>query len=229
MPDTVVAWSGGKDSAYGLYRVLQQSDVSISRLVTTVSAVHDRVSIHGVRTTLLEQQAASLGIPLDTVTIPANCSQEQYDALWADTLQQYRKQGVEQVVFSDIFLETARRKRERQLQAAGLQGRWPLWGEDTEDLITDMLNDGFRSVAACIDAQQLDPTFAGRAIDASFIADIPELVDPCGEYGEFHTFTWDGPIFDEPIPVQPSGTVERDVENGTHCYCDIRLVENQND
>jgi diphthamide synthase (EF-2-diphthine--ammonia ligase) len=49
-----------------------------------------------------------------------------------------------------------------------------------------------------VNERYLDKSFVGRVIDKSFI-DLPDNVDVCGENGEFHTFTFDGPLFSNPI------------------------------
>lgn len=221
----VVSWSGGKDSSYALYKALQDDDIEVVSLLTTVSAAHDRVSIHGVPTAVVERQAEQLGLPLTTLSIPANCGESQYKRLMIDALQDQRQQGVDTVVAADIFLSSAREQRESQLSAASLEGYWPLWGEDTTTLLNRMIAAGFRAVTCCVDTAQLDASFVGRDIDERFAASLPDGVDPCGEYGEFHTLVWDGPIFDQPLPIKTGRVVERNVASGTHYYADIQLGE----
>jgi diphthamide synthase (EF-2-diphthine--ammonia ligase) len=77
-------------------------------------------------------------------------------------------------------------------------------------LIREFIDLGFCTVVVCVDPAKLDPRFAGRIIDARFLEELPENVDPCGENGEFHTFVFDGPLFSEPVRFSPGETVCRD-------------------
>src|SRR5438309_1823365 len=56
-----------------------------------------------------------------------------------------------------------------------------------------------------------------RELDESFFRDLPPQVDPCGENGEFHTFVFDGPIFQSPIPIRTGEVVNRD----GFVFCDL--------
>jgi len=203
-------WSGGKDSALALHTLLQQNDVRIAALLTTVTEGYDRISMHGVRRELLQRQAESLGLPLHEVFIPPQCVNPIYEARMEAALLHFYKQGIRRVAFGDIFLEDLRLYREKNLARVAMQAMFPIWKRDTRDLIRDFHAARFRSVAVCIDSKVLDPSFAGRELDASFFADLPPTVDPCGENGEFHTFVFDGPIFSRPIAFTLGETVQRD-------------------
>ncbi|HXC48562.1 MAG TPA: hypothetical protein VNU20_09725 [Candidatus Sulfotelmatobacter sp.] len=203
-------WSGGKDSALALHTVLQQNDVRISALLTTVTEGYDRISMHGVRRELLQQQAKSLRLPLHEVFIPPQCTNSIYEARMEEALHLHFHQGIRRVAFGDIFLEDLRVYREKNLARVAMQALFPIWKRNTRDLIQEFHAAGFRSVAVCIDSKVLDPSFAGRELDASFFADLPPGVDPCGENGEFHTFVYDGPIFTRPVGFTLGEVVQRD-------------------
>ena len=211
------SWSSGKDSAFALTAMLGDPSVEVCGLVTSVNGVHDRVAMHAVRRRLLRAQAASLGLPLHEVELPFPCSNEAYERAMETALRPHVEAGIEGMAFGDLFLEDVRRYREDQCAAVGMDSLFPLWGRETMALASEMIGSGQRAVLTCVDPEQVDPSFAGRAFDEALLADLPEGADPCGEKGEFHTFVWDGPSFSEPIGVEVSEVVER---GGFH-YADL--------
>jgi uncharacterized protein (TIGR00290 family) len=208
-PRALVSWSGGKDSALALHRVLADDAVRVDGLLTTITDEYDRISMHGVRRALLQAQAAAIGLPLELVRIPPACSNADYEAATTAALAGYVARGGEAIVFGDLFLADIRAYRERLLASLPLAPRFPLWLEDTAELARRFVAQGFRAVLVCVDPQQLDPRFAGRAFDDALLDELPPAVDPCGENGEFHTFVHDGPIFRHPVAVTPGEVVER--------------------
>jgi uncharacterized protein (TIGR00290 family) len=216
--DVLMAWSGGKDSALALYTLQQRADVRVVALLTTVTEGYDRVSMHGVRRALLEQQAVALGLPLHVVTIPQQASMESYGTRMEAALRGWQAQGVSACAFGDIFLEDVRAYREANLARIGMKALFPLWGRDTQELAEWFLAWGFQAVVTCVDSQQLDPTFAGRHLDADFLAALPPTVDPCGENGEFHSFVFAGPLFRRPVTWVAGEIVVRDAY---FHFCDL--------
>jgi uncharacterized protein (TIGR00290 family) len=210
-------WSGGKDSAMALHTLLQQGDVQIAALLTTVTEGYDRISMHGVRRELLHQQAQSIGLPLHEVLIPPQCVNPTYEARMEEALRIYLDQGVSKVAFGDIFLEDLRAYREKNLSRLDMTAIFPIWKRDTRELIRFFHANKFRAVAVCIDSKILAPSFAGRELDESFFRDLPREADPCGENGEFHTFVFDGPILKSPIQVRTGEVVNRD----GFVFCDL--------
>ncbi|MFA5771714.1 MAG: diphthine--ammonia ligase [Thermoplasmata archaeon] len=215
-------WSGGKDSAMALYELQRTHDYEISALLTTVTEDYDRISMHGVRRILLEQQAESLGIPLEKVYITKNASNDEYEAKMRDMLMEYQSQGVLSVVFGDIFLEDLRKYREENLSKIGMRGIFPIWKRDTAGLAHTFIDLGFKAVITCVDSNVLDKRFAGRLYDKQFLRELPSGVDPCGENGEFHSFVYDGPIFQEKIAVTMGDVVLRD---NRFYFCDLILSQ----
>jgi uncharacterized protein (TIGR00290 family) len=215
-----MAWSGGKDSALALATLLEDPRYEVVALLTTVTADYDRVSIHGVRRSLLHAQAAALTLPLEEAVIRARASNVEYDAAMASALERLgsRFPAARTVAFGDLFLEDIRAYREERLGAVGLAALFPLWGRETAGLANEFVRQGHRAVVVCVDSEALAPEFSGREFDAAFIRDLPAGVDPCGERGEFHTFVYAGPTFSTPIAVRRGETVVRD---GRFVYCDL--------
>jgi len=206
----LLAWSSGKDSAYSLHVLRQRDDVEVVGLLTTVNRAYDRVAMHAVRRTLLEAQAEAAGLPLHVAEIPSPCPNEVYEQAMAEALAQAIARGVSGVAFGDLFLEDVRRYREERMQPTGLQLLFPLWGRPTRPLAEEMIASGMRARLTCVDPRKLDRSFAGREFGDELLRDLPPGVDPCGEYGEFHSFAWDGPMFRRPLGVKGGEVVERD-------------------
>ena len=217
-PKVLFSWSGGKDSSLALHEIQQTGEYEIEALITTVTADYERVSMHGLRNTLLEDQVVALNIPLKKVEISKNASNEEYQSRMEKTLIDYKNQGINTVVFGDLFLEDIKKYREEFLGNIDMECMFPIWGRDTVKLAHDFIDMGFRAITVCVDSNVLDKEFAGREFDLQFLDDLPAAIDPCGENGEFHTFVYDGPIFDKPITHEIGEIVLRDER---FYYCDI--------
>lgn len=209
-PRAVLAWSSGKDSAWALHVLRQRAQVEVVGLLTTINAQFERVAMHAVRTELLQAQARAAGLPLRPVPIPWPCSNDDYEAAMSGAVEQLRADGVTVMAFGDLFLSEIREYRERKLSGSGLRPEFPLWGLPTDPLAREMIAAGLKARITCVDPKQVPATLVGREYDASLIADLPPGADPCGENGEFHSFTYAGPMFDGAIPIRSGEIVERD-------------------
>lgn len=212
MKKALFNWSSGKDSALALYKILQNPEFEISCLLTSVNQQFQRIAMHGVRVELLEQQAESIGIPLEIMQIPEMPTMEVYENVMQKTLEKLKNRGITHSVFGDIFLEDLRKYREDKLATMGFKGVFPIWKIPTHNLIQEFIALGFKTIVVCVNERYLDKSFVGRIIDQQFIDDLPENVDVCGENGEFHTFSFDGPIFSKPIDFEIGEIVYRKYE-----------------
>jgi uncharacterized protein (TIGR00290 family) len=167
--------------------------------------------MHGVRRSLLQKQASALQLPLHEVPIPKGATNVVYEQVMEATMSQLKTElQVSSIVFGDLFLQDIREYREKLLSRFGMQGLFPLWGKDTGELAKAFIKAGFRAIICTVDPKKLDPRFCGCEFDPAFLAAIPASVDPCGENGEFHTFVFDGPIFQKAIPIAKGPVVLRD-------------------
>lgn len=205
----VLGWSGGKDSALALRAILAEGRHEVAALLTTCTEGFRRVSMHGVRCSLLNRQAEALGLPCEKVFIPRQCANEDYELAMRKACLKFKAAGITKVAFGDLFLEDVRAYRDRMLAQVGMTALYPVWGHHTSQLAQDFLRAGFRAVLVCVDSQKLDASFAGRSFNESLLADLPGGVDPCGENGEFHTFVHDGPIFRQPVACRAGAVVQR--------------------
>lgn len=194
---SVFNWSGGKDSCLALHHILQNEHFEVKCLLTTVNEAYNRVSMHGVRESLLIQQANSLGIPLHQVRLPELPDMATYEQEMNKHLTQLKIEGITHAIFGDLFLADLKAYRESKLAEIGFIAEFPLWERDTKEVLKEFLSLGYRTIIVC--AQQGLEDFCGRIIDERFIEDLPAGIDPCGENGEFHTFVFDGPLFKKPV------------------------------
>jgi uncharacterized protein (TIGR00290 family) len=209
----VMSWSGGKDSAIALHELLRSADYEVISLMTTVSEEYRRISHHGVREELLDEQAHAIGIPLDKVYLPSGesggCTNDVYDAIMSRVMAGYKARGVQTVGFGDLFLEDLRAWREANLAKAGMRGIFPIWKRDTTSVAHELIRLGYKAYLSCVEGN-LGDGLVGRLYDEEFLRALPSAVDPCGENGEFHSFVFDGPIFKKPVSVKVGETVTRD-------------------
>jgi len=197
MKSCIFNWSGGKDSALALHHCLQDPELDIKYLVTTVNDAANRISMHGVRVELLEKQAESIGIPLYQVRLPEMPGMKEYDDVMRNTMQRFSEEGITHAIFGDIFLEDLKAYRDARLAEAGMTGIYPLWKRNTTELINEFFDLGFETVIAC--TQERLERIVGKEITQELVMSLPDDVDVCGENGEFHTFAYKGPIFKRPI------------------------------
>jgi uncharacterized protein (TIGR00290 family) len=216
----ILSWSGGKDSALALDALSRDPAARVVGLLTSVTSSYDRISVHGVRRSLLEAQIERLGLPLFEISLSPNCTNDAYEAAFHAVLEEIRRElpDVAEIAFGDLFLEDVRVYRERLLAGSGFEPLFPIWGLDTATLARRFIADGFAARLVCIDTTQLNAGFAGRLFDEQLLADLPVTADPCGERGEFHTFVSGGPLFSAPIPYRVGETVLRDER---FMFCDI--------
>ncbi len=209
----LMSWSGGKDSALALYRCINDPNHSIVGLVTTINSSTNRVSMHGVALDVLKYQADAIGIPLHVITLPENCCMDEYESTMRAFMSRMKQDGVEGVVFGDIFLEDIRKYRERHLEGIGITPVFPLWGLTSAEVARQFLDNHFKSIITCVDSDLLDEGFVGQFYTSAYIEKLPGGVDPCGENGEFHSFVTAGPIFQKPIEVKVISKTRKEYPN----------------
>lgn len=219
MPEkAVMSWSGGKDCCYALHLLNNDNSTRIELLMTTLTSNFKRISMHGVREELLDRQAASLGLALKKIHLPPFPDNRIYERRMRAALKDLKDQKFTKVHFADLFLQDIKTYRENMMANSGLAADFPIWGRDSVKLARDFIDSGFKAIVTCIDQRKLDKSFAGRKFDISFLEDLPENIDPCGEYGEFHTFVYAGPSFQNEVKFNIGKIVLKD----QHFYfCDL--------
>jgi uncharacterized protein (TIGR00290 family) len=219
----------GKDSTLALHELLNSNEYEVKLLFSTVTDGFNRTSIHGVREELLEAQVMSIGLPLQKIRIPEQCSNEVYGSIMEKELALMREAGIDHIAFGDLFLEDVRRYREQMLKPVGMTPLFPLWGINTTELIDRFLSLGYKTITTCVDLTKLPESFSGREINREFLEELPMEVDPCGENGEFHSFVFDGPIFKEPIQFEiGEKKLSKDIYTGQTRFCFTDLIPTKN-
>ncbi|MCF7568552.1 diphthine--ammonia ligase [Sabulilitoribacter arenilitoris] len=209
---TYFNWSSGKDSALALYHLLEDERFTVDELITTVNKHYNRVSMHGLRQELLITQTNALNIPASLIELPEMPNMEIYEQKMLETVSRLKKDGFTHTAFGDIFLEDLRIYREKQLNKQGFKAVFPIWKRNTKELLNEFLDLGFKTIIVCANSKYFDKDFVGTIIDKNFIDNLPNGVDPCGENGEFHTFCFDGPIFNKPIQFTIGEKVYREYD-----------------
>jgi uncharacterized protein (TIGR00290 family) len=212
-----MSWSSGKDSTVALRLARTDPSLDVVRLLVSLNSEADRVAMHAVRRSLLEAQADRLNLPLSVIELPSPCPNDVYEEKMQAAMAMAVEDGVEAIVFGDLFLDDVREYRERAMLGSGIRPMFPLWHRPTNELARDMIRSGIRAILTCVDLAKLPLAFAGREFDEHLLADLPARVDPCGERGEFHTFVWDGPGFRKPIDVRTGEIVIRE----GFAFCDV--------
>ncbi|WP_312557471.1 Dph6-related ATP pyrophosphatase [Empedobacter brevis] len=193
----VFNWSGGKDSALALQKVLEGKEFEVIALLTTITAETNTSSIHGIPLELLKKQVKSIGIPLYLVALTKEIKTYEDEMLKA--VNHFKQLGVAHFIFGDIFLTDVKNYRESKLLPLGIEVVEPLWGKTSLEVMDEFLKSGIKSKIIVTQADKLDQSFIGRDLDRSVIASFPMNVDVCGENGEYHTFSYAGDLFKTPI------------------------------
>jgi uncharacterized protein (TIGR00290 family) len=234
MKKAFLNWSSGKDAACALLKLQQENQLRVDKLLTTVDSQVDRVSMHGLRSELLREQAIAVGIPLHVIPLKGELPLKEYNSIMEQEMAQLRAEGFTHSVFGDIFLQDLKEYRKQQLQKVGLEAVFPLWQKNTSELMQVFLKAGFKALTVSVNANVLDRSFCGRIIDEDFLAELPAGVDPAGENGEYHSFVFDGPYFREAVkfrkgeisgkslkPSEEKGSKKWETE---FWYCDLLPV-----
>jgi len=218
---TLLSWSTGKDSAWSLHVLQQDPAIELVGLFTTLNAEADRVAMHSTRRAVMEAQAQAADLPLHVIEIPYPCPNDVYEARLGAFVEQAKAQGVEAMAFGDLFLEDIRDYREKNLEGSGITPLFPIWQKPTPALAREMVAGGLRARLVSVDPKQLSADFVGRDFDDDFLDELPEVADPCGENGEFHTCVYAGPMFSHPLVLEAGERVERD----GFVFADFKLSE----
>ncbi|HUZ03001.1 MAG TPA: diphthine--ammonia ligase [Thermomicrobiaceae bacterium] len=211
-----LSWSGGKDSLLALDRALLGG-----RDVATLFTIHEgntgRVRFHGVRAELIQAQAKALGLPI----LQAHTHPCDYEAVLIDLLNRLPALGIGGVIFGNIHLADIRAWYEERTGARGLEHVEPLWGDTPSDVVREFVERGHVSRIVSVNLDLGRPEWLGRTFDLDLIREIEAAgVDPCGERGEYHSFSVNGPRFRHPVAVREVGIIEME----GHRILDLQLA-----
>ncbi len=221
MEKALVSWSGGKDCALAMYDALVGGEYEIVGLLTTVTDGYDRLYLHDIRHDLIERQAQAMGLSWEKVLLSSHASNADYEPPLVEALRRYQDEGVTTIVFGDIFREDLRRYRAFNCARLGIKAVFPLWHQDNLHLMWTFITLGFKAIIVSLNRERLDDSFVGRTIDRQFLLDCPHTANICGEWGEYHTFVYDGPTFEHPVPYSVGDICEREDPFHQFKFCDL--------
>jgi uncharacterized protein (TIGR00290 family) len=196
-----LSWSGGKDACLALHYLTLSREYEIEHLHTVIGEETNRVGMHGIKKELIEAQANSLNLPLKISYLPSDKSNKSYEQVMREYAGYCKSKDIDTIAFGDIFLEDLKKYREEKMAEVGMKCLFPLWKKSTKDVIQKFLDLGYKTKICAGDASKINREIVGNTINQSLLKQLPEDVDPCGENGEFHTFVYDGPLFQTPIKV----------------------------
>ena len=208
----VLNWSGGKDSAHALYKILQTPNYEIVALLTTINQSTTLSTMHNIPLELLQIQSEHIGIPLKIVGLRPQGTMEDYNDAMSKVVREFKEQGVSHFIFGDIFLHDVRSYREQQLGPLGITVVEPLWGKTSQEIMDEFLQTGLKTKIVTTMADGLGENVIGKTINREFIESLPEGTDVNGENGEYHTFCYDGPIYSTPIPFEMGSPYSKSFE-----------------
>lgn len=210
----IMSYSCGKDSTLALHRMIKDGHTPIALLVT-VDKKNSRSWFHGVPEKLLKEVSKSLNIPLLLV----ECEGVEYEDAFRTVLEEAKNNlGVDSCVFGDIDLEAHRSWCEDRCKECEVDAIFPLWNEGREALIYEFIESGYKAVIKNVKLEFLSTYFLGKVLNKEIVSKIKATgADVCGENGEYHTFVYDGPLFDYDIKFETKGILT----NKTNGFLDI--------
>jgi diphthine-ammonia ligase len=210
------SWSGGKDCCLALYHAIRNGGTA-KALVTMFTEGGERSRSHGLPISVIQQQAAALGIPLTV----HKSSWDDYEQTFLSALREFKGHGVDCGVFGDIDLASHLEWVERVCSSTGINPYEPLWRRSRHDLLEEFFHLGFTATIVAVKQGTLDTRFLGQTLEKQIVLEMKEAgIDLSGEGGEYHTVVTNGPLFSFPIQLESKGRVVRD----GYCFLDVAAV-----
>ncbi|MGO2161658.1 MAG: ATPase [Vibrio toranzoniae] len=196
----VISWSSGKDSTLTLERLLESSEYEVVALYTTY--VGDEVPFQVTPIEVVAMQAQLIDLPLITIELPEVFpSNEIYQSTIVSALKGSGL-SIDAVAFGDMFCNGIADYRRSYIEPAGWECVFPLMGESSQDLASEILNRGIETFLVTVDSDALDKSYCGQKYTSELIESLPSHVDPCGEDGEFHTLVTSAPCFTGKLKIE---------------------------
>jgi diphthine-ammonia ligase len=210
------SWSGGKDSCFALMQAKQQGH--IPKILLNVLNEEGQISrSHGIPFAILQAQAKAAQLPIHLI----QSSWKEYEPNFISALNHLKTlYELDAAVFGDIDLQPHRDWEEKVCANAGLQAILPLWQQDREQMVMQMLDSGIRTMIVSCN-EKMGERFLGRMLDESLVDELKAIdVDVCGENGEFHTLVLDCPLFASAINVE----VKTKLKHDNYWFCQPVLL-----
>jgi ABC transporter with metal-binding/Fe-S-binding domain ATP-binding protein len=199
-------FSGGKDSVYAMYKLQKEQGHEITVLVTVISDNPESYMYHVPNIEHTELQAEALGIPI-IIKHSKGEKEIELEDLKLGLQEAIDAYGIEGAVNGAIFSNYQRRRVDDICAELGIESFSPLWKQRPQDILTEMVNEGFKVIMSAVAAGGLGPEWLGVEITPKVIDQLSELHETCyvctgGEGGEFETFVLDGPSFKRRLVIE---------------------------
>jgi len=202
----LVSWRGGKYGCFACYEAIRQG-YKVSHLVNFISQEFHRVRVHGTEAKLIQLQSQALGIPL----LQKETTWDRYAQELKEAVRSLVPRSIKGMVFGDIYLQEHKDWVERVCGEIGIEAMEPLWGRNTEEVVSDFIDSGFEAVIVSAKSELIGREWIGHGVDKDFVNYLSNMgIDHCGESGEYHTLVVNGPIFGSRIEITQSRTIQRD-------------------
>ena len=202
----MIATSGGKDATLALHRLRHNNAFSHYHpvgMMTMFDANSGLSTAHRIRPKVMQAQAEALGLELHMLMLEdkRGHAYADYDDKVGGFYLNLVRQGITHVMYGDIHLEDVKAYRDNHNQRYGIQGIYPLWGTTPLQITDEFLGLGYKTTIVAVDGTRLNSEYLGLTVDTQLLDNLPEGIDRCAEYGEFHTFCTDGPMFSRPVEI----------------------------
>jgi diphthine-ammonia ligase len=195
-----LSWSGGKDGCLALDKLVRQGHQAVC-LITTVPVETGRTFGHGEKIECIQLQAEALSIPVHFI----QCTYQDYTQAFIRTLQELKERyRLDAIAYGDLYLDEHREWGEKVAENVGIDAIYPLWmkQQDAKQALQAFVESGYKAVVIRVRDEKLSEDWLGRQVDHAFLQDIiAQDVCPMGEAGEYHTFVYDGPLFQQKIEL----------------------------
>lgn len=199
MKKAFVHWSGGKDSALALHYIFTAKWYDVKFLFTTIDRNTQMVPIHNIPKGWITRQGMSLGIHTRKLYLNWPVDNETYQRIVLEEYKLMKSRGIDVCVFGDIHLRDIREFKEDLCRKACIEPVFPLWGRSGKDLVNEFLEKGYRARICATGHPDIPQSAIGAELTKEWVMALPAHIDPAGENGEYHTFVWNGPLFNHPV------------------------------
>lgn len=200
----VFNWSGGKDSALALQKVLANNDFEVIALLTTITKGTNKSSVHAIPLHLLQQQAKSIGIKLYVIEVNNDLS--NYITEISKAVEIFKQQQVTHFIFGDLSSSNIFNYRKKIFNPLKIEVVEPLYNKTSQEVMEDFLSSGIKAKIIVANYDIFSKDIIGKDLNSTCINTMPKGIDICGEQGEYHSFVYEGSIFKTAIKYKIKAT-----------------------
>lgn len=219
-----VLFSGGKDSCLALFKTMKE----VVCLISVISKNKESYMFHTPNIEITKMQAEAIGLPLIQKITEGKKEEELEDLRKAieEAKETFKIEGIVTGAVESVYQS---KRIQKICDELGLQCINPLWKKDQEELLKEIVENGFKVIISGIFAYPLDEKWLGRKIDKKTIKGLVELkekyqISPAGEGGEIETTVLYAPFFKKRIEILDS-EIKAKENSGVFVIKKARLLE----